>query len=69
MYSGFPTKQLETSYFKSVFAMLFTLQRCVTAALQVVDDPLSVVSTKDHNTINMAYNLMQSLESRKKNQP
>ena len=66
IYSGFATRQLETSYNKAVFAALYIVQRGLARFLTGSNDSLT---HKELRTLSKAYGKMHHLEDRKQLQP
>jgi hypothetical protein len=67
VYSGFVTRQLETSYNKTVFAALFLLQNAIARHLEVENKDL--FGEGDSRILSKAFLRMVNLEKRKQLQP
>jgi hypothetical protein len=68
MFSGFQSKQLETSYNKMVFATLFVLQKALVLYMQKFTDA-EILTKKEVQVLRQTYGKLLSLESVKKEQP
>lgn len=66
IYSGFATRQLETSYNKAVFATLYIIQKALS---RFIIEPNQSLNKKELKTLNIAFTKMSNLELRKQLQP
>ena len=70
IYSGFATRQLETSYNKQVFAALYVVQRALTRQIIAVGlgrtgSQAILLTEREQKTLSSAYTKMCNLELRK----